>query len=198
MLTRHVDFPEPSPLVIKLNYFVAGMVLYRFLAGGLGRWQGIAMALLAVALVSLDYQRYRRHLIVLPALMGLMLLLGHLELKGKTPRWAAALIESRVVEVAADTSYSVYLFHGYFVAMAGLIVAGNEAWALAHPQAFNWMMYIFVVAGVYTTASIVYRFVELPGISLGKRVVARLLPVKRTTAVPRGPEPIASTPAVGS
>lgn len=182
MLSRHVDYPEPSALVIKLNYFMAGMVLCRLLAGGLDRVKSMGMAVLALALVSLDYQRYHHHLPVLPALMGLMMLLGYLEIKGKTPRWTAALIGSRVVEFGADVSYSVYLFHGYFVAMVGLAVAGNEDWIAAHPQAFNWMLYIFVIAGAYTAASFIYRFVELPGISLGKRFIARVMPVERPGA----------------
>lgn len=193
LLSKHVYYPEPSVLVLKLNYFIAGMVLYRLLAGGISREKSAAMALLAIALVSLDYQRYHRHMLVLPALMCLMMFLGYLEIREKTPRWVASVIGSRVVEVAADTSYSVYLFHGYFVAIVGLAVAGNEGWVIAHPQAFNWMLYAFVITGAYTTASLVYRFVELPGISLGKRVIDRVLPLKRD-----GAAPVASTPAVSN
>ena len=175
LLSRHVHFPEPSLLVFKLNYFLAGMVLYRFLAGGLGRRQSIIMGSMAIALVSIDYH-YRLLLLLLTGLMGLMLLLGRLELEGKTPAWVSRLIESRVVQVASDTSYSVYLFHGFFIAAAGLFVESHRSWIAEYPRVFNWTMYGFVVICSYALASVVYRLVELPGIRLGKRVIDRWLP----------------------
>lgn len=176
LISRHIHYPEPAPLVMKLNCFVAGMVLYRFLAGGMGNMQGVATALLAIALVSVDYHRYHIYLLVLPALMSLMLLLGWLELHGKTPAWLTALIEGRIVQFASDTSYSVYLFHGFFIATVGLLIAGNEGFIADHPRLFNWLMYGFVVLGTYALSSVVYRFVELPGIQMGKHVITRLLP----------------------
>lgn len=197
VLSKHVHFPEPAPLIMKLNCFMAGMVLHRFLAGGLSQARGASMALLAIALVSVDY-RYHWYLLVLPALMGLMLLFGWLELHGKTPAWLAALIENRVVQFASDTSYSVYLFHGFFIAATGFLIAGNEGFIADHPRLFNWLMYGFVVMGAYTLSSVVYRFVELPGIQMGKRVIARLLPRSEGEApAPRRGTPVPSAPAVG-
>lgn len=172
-LSRHIHFPEPSLLLMKLNYFIAGAVLYRVLAGGLSRLHHVGMSLLAVALVSVDY-RYHWDLLALPTLMSLMLLLGQLELKGRTPAWATAIIESRLIKMAADTSYSVYLFHGFFIAASGYIVAANSEFVAAHGELSTWLMYVFVLTGSYALANVVYRLIELPGIALGKRVIARL------------------------
>lgn len=197
ILSRHVHFPEPAPLVMKLNCFMAGMVLYRFLAGGAAGARSAATALLAIALVSVDI-RYHVYLLVLPVLMSLMLLLGWLELHGKTPRWLAALVESRIVNFASDTSYSVYLFHGFFIASAGLMVAGNEGFIAGNPRLFNWTMYSFVVIGTYALSSVVYRYVELPGIQWGKRAIARWLPRGANEAVvSRKQDRVPSTSAAG-
>ncbi len=195
-LSKYVHFPEPSPLVMKLNCFIAGMVLYHFLAGGVSKMQSVATALLAVALVSIDY-RYHAYLLVLPVLMGLMLLLGWLELHGKMPKWLSALIEGRLVQFASDTSYGVYLFHGFFIAIVGLLLAGNEGFIAGNARLFNWLMLGFVAVGSYMLSSIVYRLVELPGIQLGKRVIARLLPRAGGGSAPRNQDAALSAPAAG-
>jgi peptidoglycan/LPS O-acetylase OafA/YrhL len=196
--SRHVHFNEPSLLLLKLNYFIAGIVLHRFLSGDLNKVQGAATGLLAVALVSVDY-RYGLGLLILPVLLTLMLVLGRLELEGKTPKWLSALIESRVVQFASDTSYSVYLFHGFFIAAAGYIVAGHESFINAQPRLSSWLMYGFVLVFTYVAANAAYRFVELPSIRLGKRVIERTLPRARAdSGTPRGPEASSSTQAAKS
>lgn len=199
MVSQRVHFPEPTLMVMKLNYFIAGIILYRVVNAELSEARRAAMSLLAIALVSIDY-RYHLHLLVLPTAMALMLFLGRLETQGKTPRWLAAVIGSKIVTAGADTSYSVYLFHGFFIATAGLLVAGNEAWIAEHRQLFNWSMYAFVVICAYALASVVYRFVELPGIQWGKRVINKLpKPLPRNdSAAPVRQDAVAAAPGAGN
>lgn len=176
VVSKLIHYPEPSLLLLKVNCFLAGMLLFAALDPRTDRRRRCGVALYAVVLVSLDL-RYRHELWVLPALWLSMWGLGTLERAGQTPRWLASLVASRAVRFASDTSYGLYLFHGFFISAAGLMLA-------AHPQAQQWsppvrvlVMFGFVAVGAYLCAYGVHRAIELPGIRLGRSLIRRLPPV---------------------
>ena len=174
-VSSQVFYYEPSLLCFKLNYFLAGMVLYSVLSGDAGRRRRLALAATALLLVSLDF-RYGGNLVVPPVLLISMLMLGWLETARKTPVWIARVVNSRVIRFASDTSYGVYLFHGFFISASGWLISGNRTLlSLAPPQRVVFML-IFVTALVYPLAHIVYQRIELPGIRFGKRVIEKTAP----------------------
>ena len=160
-----VAYPEPSLLAFKLQYFIGGMLLYRTLAGGsLG--SRVWMMAGALLLVSLEG-------IVAPALLLTMFALGALELADETPARLQAFIRSRVVTFASDVSYSVYLFQGLAVGTFGVLCLHSPWLRSLSLLERTGVLFAFVLVVAYAVAYAVYRCVELPGIALGKRLLAR-------------------------
>jgi peptidoglycan/LPS O-acetylase OafA/YrhL len=84
----------------------------------------------------------------------------------------------------SDVSYSVYLFHGLFLAIVGSQIgmsAKSSGWPLVVGTLAIWLA---VIALTYTFSYLVFRFVELPGISLGKAIIDRFEPAKIRTSEP--------------
>ena len=165
-----LDFPEPSLLLFKLQYFLAGMLLFLALECEqlAHRIWTIATALI---LVSLEW-RYGQERFVSAALFLALFSLGLLEREGQTPRRVAAFINSRVVAYASDVSYSVYLFHGMFIAAFGALFYDIQM----EKSTRTLLMFLFTAIGTYAVAGIIYRYVEMPGIELGRRTVRKLQP----------------------
>ena len=176
LIGRYMHYFEPSLLFMKLNYFIAGILLFRFLEISVSRHGRFALALCAVLLVSLDL-RYGRELIVLPILLLSMLLLGWLEATNRTPSFISLLVNSRFIRFASDSSYSVYLFHGFFISASGLIISSQPSLLSLPPYQRVSMMFLFVATLAYLTAYMVYRIVELPGIRFGKHMIEKIAPI---------------------
>jgi len=186
-ITRLVKYHEPSLLIFKLNYFLAGIILFLFLTSGTTRRKRIASASAAILLVSVDL-RYREQLVALPALMILMLYLGKLEVSNKTPKWLSLFFNSRTVRFASDTSYGVYLFHGFFISGSGIILSTHSDLILLPPQQRFALILTFVTALSYLLAYAIYRLVELPGIRLGKNITEIVAPVSTKHSSPHETE----------
>lgn len=157
-----VRFPEPTLLLFKLQYFAAGMLLYRALMGDTRQ----KILLLAAALVLTGIEQGRQWQIA-PALLLGMAALGTLEMQGQLPKVCA----SRLVTYASDVSYSVYLFHGLLLGAFGAVLAAFGWKPDALLRTFG--LLAVVVPCTYLLAGVTYRFVELPGIRLGRHVLHR-------------------------
>jgi peptidoglycan/LPS O-acetylase OafA/YrhL len=169
----HYPFREPSLLPLKLMHFLAGMLVWHALVKG-----AALSGLLAVLLAASD-NVYGARTVVLPIMAASMLALGIMERFGTTPAALARVIRSRAVRFASDTSYAVYLFHGFFIAGVGL--------ALPHlglsAPARTLLLLALVPAASYAIGHLVFRWVELPGIEAGKRVIERVrAPAQRAAA----------------
>jgi peptidoglycan/LPS O-acetylase OafA/YrhL len=147
-------FPEQTLLVFKLNQFLAGMLIFRA--------RDFRTCLLVIALAGLDGA-------VPAALSVIMLVAVHFESIGRLPK----MFGGRIVRFGADASYAVYLFHGFFIAVFGLGVSRLPALAQVSAPARVVLMLAFVLIGAYATAWFVFRWVETPGIELGRHVVRR-------------------------
>ena len=171
-IQKQVRFDEPSLLVFKLNYFIAGILIFRCLsAPGWDRRRAAEM-LGALCLVSVDV-RYGTDLAILPMLAAAMLGMGWLETNGRMPGALQWLVKSRVVTFASETSYGVYLFHGFFISAAGWMIHTNPSLqALAAPDRVLPML-AFVTCGAYATAYVLFRLVEKPCIAIGRELLDR-------------------------
>lgn len=171
---RAVSFREPSLLVAKLPYFLVGMLAHHILTT-VGWRRRVVPTLVAVAIASFEVQ-YGRLLVLGPAMLGVMLVLGDLERTGMTPSVVRRVVSSPVVGLASRYSYGVYLTHGFFISLWGVIVARFDAMRDMSSGLQIVMMVVFVATGAYLTAGLLYRLLEVPGIAVGRRIAARVDP----------------------
>lgn len=175
-ISRLITYSEPSLLLFKLNYFLAGILLFRILTVDSNKSGRFFLVISALLLVTLDV-RYRTQLLVLPALLLSMLTLGWLESTKRTPRWISLFVNSHIVRFASMTSYGVFLFHGFFISVSGLIIANHSPLLALLPQLRVLCMFLFVTISAYLFAYLVYRFIELPGIRFGKQLIEKIAPL---------------------
>ncbi|MEI6521246.1 MAG: hypothetical protein WCO98_14610, partial [bacterium] len=117
---------------------------------------------------------YGKQVIVSPILFLIMLSLGWLELTNRTPSWISFLVNNRLTKFSSNSSYGVYLFHGFFISAFGLILFKNM-YLLALPSYQRvCIMFIFVTILAYLVAYLVYLFIEQPGINFGKSVIKKI------------------------
>lgn len=181
-VSSHINYVEPSLIVLRLNYFLAGMVLFAALEQGISK---IRQACLVACTLALVYIGSRREVdpLVLPVITLLMLTMGLAEISGRAPSWLVFLINNRLVRFASETSYGVYLFHGFFISFSGLIISRAPMLLALSPAQRVGTMLLFVLIGAYLTAYVVYRLVEQPGIRLGGRVSRYMFPVNRKSII---------------
>lgn len=156
----HLHFPEPSLLTLKLQYFLAGGLLYYGITGA--KWA--AFVVVAVVLSGLE-TKYGGQMFVAPCLVVLMAALGRLELGG-------AVIKSTVIEFASNTSYSVYLIHGLLIGLFGYAVSRWPALQALAPWQRTGLLAAVVIPVAYSLGYLAYVFIEQPGIALGKRALS--------------------------
>ncbi|WP_296869307.1 acyltransferase [Tibeticola sp.] len=171
-VSRRIPFYEPSLLLFKINYFIAGIVLHRALYEPRAAKRLFYVGI-SVVLCALDW-RYGRELMVLPSLVLLMSYLGIMEVKGRSPQIISRLMNGKGVHFASNASYGVYLFHGFFISAAGLIIKSSPALRSVSAPVRVLLIIIFVLPLAYVTAHYVFKWIEKPGVDMGKRALAIL------------------------
>jgi peptidoglycan/LPS O-acetylase OafA/YrhL len=167
-------FSKPSALPMKINLFLAGMVLASLTrsppAGEAGRQSALVIgAAVLLALVPSDGSILAPRNIVRPGLVLALALLILCEV-GRARTWPLPLLRSRGIQYIGDISYSLYLVHlvilvpveailARITGLSGLLLAGLSL-TVAMP---------FVLA----VSSVLYHFVEKPGIAAGKWIGRR-------------------------
>jgi len=168
-LLNRIFYLEPSVLLFKLQFFIAGILCFQaLLALSKGKFK-IPLLLISVSVVlaSINIRHFGYGLLSLisPVLLILMFVLGCMEIQNKLPRW----IQSGIISFASDTSYSVYLFHGFFISLSGYLIKSIDhlsGLTSIHRALF---VFTFVAPLTYASAYMIYRCVEQPGIRLGRK-----------------------------
>lgn len=175
-LSSYYDaFSMPSLILIKLHMFIAGM----FLAEAVRKKQlsYVLLALIAPLVSAIMNIRMGKIELVFEAAMiiGMAMVLwqyksdAKMEKLMKLPR---AILTNRISTWLGDVSYSVYLLHLLIVIPVIAILLRDH-----HLDAISAPLRVAVVSGIclpltYGLASLLYRYVEKPGIQLGKRILA--------------------------
>ena len=168
-------FPMPSMILIKLHMFIAGMLMAE--AVRQGRIVYMLLALLAPVVSALLNIRMDSVQVFFEVLMivGMTGILWRYQSKNllqqifSVPRW---ILRHRLFTWLGDVSYSVYLLHLLIVmpVVAMLITHLNIA---SHSSGARYLLTVGIcLPVVYLLATLLYRYVELQGIALGKRVIA--------------------------
>ena len=175
-ISQYVLYYEPSLLLFKLQYFVAGILIFKITSNKSSRNKAV-MTVCATLLVSLEV-KYGKELLVLPIILLLMVWFGCLEREGKTPKLIVNLVNSKFVKFASDTSYGVYLFHGFYISAFGYMLINNiYLMSLAPPERVG-VMFVFVIVFSYLTGYAIHISIEQPGIKLGRTISNKLFPRK--------------------
>ncbi len=160
---RFGTFPQPSMLLFKLHIFVAGMALARLVASDRDRSTLVYGAAFVIPLLFL-------HKVVALAAVGIAVLLLA---DWKPTNLVRDLLGRRAFKFLGDISYSVYLVHTmplYFLLHALQQRGLFEGMSPLPRFAIAVSILTPLVLGL---AWALHRLVELPGISLGRRVARR-------------------------
>ena len=168
------NFPEPSFLPLKLPLFLIGMLAAEshgvFARTSLQR--AFAMVL-AMALAS-------RQSVYVLAVTVLVISLGasenYTEKDGwlRWPKCLNCLLANRLTRFMADTSYSVYLIHGTFIAILGGVFYQQEPFLHLTPPVRVAILTGAVLVCSYLAGYLLFRFVERPGIQFGRNLVRKM------------------------
>jgi len=164
---------EPSLLILRLHYFLAGMVLFAAMNAAIAVKRQLCLFTCALLLVFVG-SRKEYDYFVLPGFLALMFLLGMVEQSGRLPANLKKIFNSKIVDFASETSYGLYLFHGFYISLSGMLISKSPALLQLSPAARVGCMLPFVLACSYFTAYLVYVAIEKPGISLGKKINHKL------------------------
>lgn len=162
-------FAEPSFLLFKLQYFLIGMGIYKLAARPVwnSRDNYLSLTLLLI-LCTLQVGYGGKRVVVI------LMALGMLTLAFYGQRNNFSCFHWSLVRRLSDSAYSVYLFHGFFISMAGY-------WFAAEVVSNPWLMLVWVISTTLVWSIVVERWVERPGIELGRRVL-RLIPASSAVA----------------
>ena len=157
------NFPQPSFILLKINYFAAGMCM-SFAYHNRGDIKFIAWLLLLAGTLATAYIQ-----VILFAAFILFMLNFDQENKEIFSRVAS----SRLSKFMGDTSYSVYLIHNMIV-FSGLSVLFKYSWFKnLGPYPRLAAAFVIIAPIVYFAAFITFKMVETPGIQWGRNILRK-------------------------
>lgn len=170
-------YPQPSALHLRLPIFLSGVLIYFASRADISKWMRVGYLALALGNCMLMWRSYGWHVAWLVGAVAFMAFIAvpakaTIAARVRVNRWCSG----RAVSILADTSYSVFLFHGFFIAIVGSrIAAAAQAAGYSLTQG-AFLMVAAVVPLSLGFATLAYRFVELPCIRLGQRILSRPVP----------------------
>lgn len=180
-------FRMPTFLPTKLPLFLAGMLAAASLNLRGRHFVLIVAAAAAMAFVPTWHDDGRFHLLARIAfVLALVMLPGSARFAGvpvldRALAAANAILRLRAFRFLGDVSYGVYLLH-----LLVMIPAAGAAVALFGAGMGGFALFASVLAGTalitYPLAWVLYRTVELPGIQVGRTVIAGALRLRAATA----------------
>jgi peptidoglycan/LPS O-acetylase OafA/YrhL len=168
-------FPQPSLLFLKINFFVIGILLAEtFYFKNKKPANSIFCTVLLIIISG-----YSRKAEVILFVVGLILAMMFYEDKEDTLRINSCLIflkrilNNKVAAFMSDTSYSVYLVHALFLIPIATSL-DKYSWYLSQYPVVRFLILLgIVIPPTYISAILLFRYVEKPGISLGRLMISK-------------------------
>ena len=166
-----LDYPMPSFLPLKLQLFLAGMLIAAGADESPARlWMRLGAAMLLAA-IPIGGEQDVLHFVVRELLVFGFFALVHLRSLGVIG-WVSRLFGSRPFYWLGELSYGTYLIHLLILQPVAAAVIGRFGTGLGAVERFI-LTGAIVVPATYALAFVTYKLVELPGQRLGKAVIKR-------------------------
>ena len=161
-----VEYPMPSLLALKFHNFAAGMVLAHLFVTRAPLRHAAPLVVLTLAFLAVGERSPVMPAVLLFSFWFLCSPPGH---AGFLKAVLARVFAHRSSSLLADLSYSVYIVHLLFMLPLFAVVArhtngSTQAWLVAS---------VALLTLVSAVSWAMYRWVELPGIALGKRLLVQ-------------------------
>ncbi|HHQ4314531.1 TPA: acyltransferase family protein [Serratia fonticola] len=167
-------FPMPSLILIKLNLFIAGMFVAksiiekRFLYTILAVISALASFYL---LGNIDKVRFLAEIGMIIMLAVVLWPFGNNGFWSKILQVPRYVLTNKISVFMGDVSYSVYLLHLLIVLPIIAFLLSNSELAIL-PSVMRFFVVVIITLPItYGVSFLLYRFIEKPGIKLGKFVV---------------------------
>jgi len=185
-----LDYPMPSFLPLKLQLFLAGMLLATGADESRARlWLRLGAAMLLAA-IPIGGDQDLLHFAVRELLVFGFFALVYLRSLGVID-WISRLFGSRPFYWLGELSYGTYLIHLLILQPLAAAVIGRFGTGLGAIERFM-LTGAIVVPATYALAFVTYKLVELPGQRLGKTVIGRAIGRSTPRAHQTVPEKIAA------
>lgn len=158
------NFPQPSFLLFKINFFLAGMALaYAYLSKDTKR----RIAWLFLVVISLYDASTRVQIIAAALTFMLMFDFDKNEFFNRLGSW-------KISKFFGDTSYSLYLLH-LLIMYPILYFLFQQDWYFGLSTYVRFFVSLVIISPiVYGLSYLLHRIIEIPGILLGKKVAQRV------------------------
>ncbi len=164
-----LDYPMPSFLPLKLQLFLAGMLIAADPGESLARlWVRLGAAMLLAA-IPIGGDQDLLHFAVRELLVFGFFALVHWRSLGVIG-WVSRLLGSRPFYWLGELSYGTYLIHLLILQPVAAAVIGQFGTGLGAAGRFA-LTGAIVVPVTYALAFVTYKLVELPGQRLGKAMI---------------------------
>lgn len=167
-------FPRPSMILFKLPLFIAGMLIYKSVSENKRHY--ILIALLAPLFSWFIGYFISRGLVVIEIfiILGLAGLLMKHEDKSIVNRFAKAgrwFLSARLSRFLGEVSYSVYLLH-LMIVIPTIGVLVQYSWFTELSPVLRFLLVaVSVLPVTYALSTLLYKYVEEKGISLGRKFI---------------------------
>ncbi|MBL8013687.1 MAG: acyltransferase, partial [Candidatus Omnitrophica bacterium] len=165
-------FPMPSFLLLKISFFVIGMLLAIANHRKANDWNlSFSLVLLSWTVVALTHDR------LIFVLAGLLTAIIFYDRKADVLRLnkivivAEHVLSNRITRWLADMSYAAYLVHLLIMIPLGELFLKSHLYAQAPGSARFALILVCTVIPTYSMAWVLYKFVEQPGILFGKKLI---------------------------
>ncbi|HEX4272047.1 MAG TPA: acyltransferase [Rhizomicrobium sp.] len=171
MTVTGITFPMPSFLPLKLNEFLAGMLIAALLASNKPIPLAWLVAIAVLPLLQIGGPNGPGHLLIRELLTLTMLALVHYR-SAPVIRQVAKFLETAPLHWLGELSYGVYLIHL-------LVLHPVAAWVITHHGQWHAPSRFFLALGIvapvsYAIAFVTYWLVERPGQALGRNLVRHM------------------------
>lgn len=172
-------FPEPSFILVKLPVFLVGMLISEaIMREGLQEKQRIRICVFALLVVLFEAFLYPlfRHEIWIPLVLTALMIWLTSDFKFyETQREKVNnKIRNKFWKFMSDASYSVYLFHTFFISIIGGALFSNARFLALKAPVRTITLWILVTACSYILAHFSQRYIEKPGIELGRKIIKKM------------------------
>ncbi|CAI1645298.1 acyltransferase family protein [Serratia quinivorans] len=170
------SFPMPSMILIKLHLFIVGMFISEAIRSKTLRYAAYALASAFISIYMQDSFNKIRFLAELGMIVMMVAILWP-QVEGsrwsnmlRFPRW---ILTNKVSILMGDVSYSVYLLHLLIVLPIIAFLLSNTKFAELSAVMRFIAASAIILPITYGIAALLYKFIEKPGIKLGKTIINR-------------------------